>query len=56
MTKSPLPVKRVCSPIRLQLQTAKKTFEKLLGEIVIRFNVLQVCLSVPSYIHVSLGS
>ena len=56
MTKSQLLVKRICSPIRLQLQTAKINFEKLLGEIAIRFNLLQVCLSAPSYIHVSLGS
>ena len=48
MTKSQLHVKRICSLIRLQLQTAKITFEKLLGQIVIRFNLLQVCLSVPS--------
>lgn len=56
MTKSRLLVKRICSPIRLQLQTAKKTFEKLLGEIAIRFNLLQVCPSVPFCIHVSVGS
>ena len=56
MTKSQLLVKRICSPSRIQLQTAKKTFEKLLGEILIRSNLLQVCLSVPSCIHVSLGS
>ena len=56
MTKSQLLVKRICSPIRLQLQTAKMAFEKLQGEIVIRFNLLQVCLSAPSYIHVPLRS
>ena len=56
MTKSQLLVKRICSPIRLQLQTAKKTFKKLLGEIAIRFNLLQVCPSVPFCIHVSVGS
>ena len=56
MTKSQLLVKRICFPIRLQPQRAKMTFEKLLGQIVIRFNLLQVCPSVPFCIHVSVGS
>ena len=56
MTKSQLLVKRICSRIRLQLQTVKITFEKRLGKIVLRFNVLLVCPSVPFYIHVSVGS
>ena len=56
MTKPQLLVKRICSRIRLQLQTVKITFEKLLGKIVLRFNVLLVCPSVPFYIHVSVGS
>ena len=36
--------------------TAKMTFEKLLGQIAIRFNLLQVCPSVPFCIDVSVGS
>ena len=56
MTKSQLLVKRICFPIRLQPQRAKMTFEKLLDQIAIRFNLLQVCPSVPFCIHVSVGS